>query len=126
MQFLYLGFSQRQNIRMYRFQSIIRPKRPAKTETKLEFLLTADMALLARYHVPVQDGPTLCLKILAAASSTADTDVIEFPMRTITAEDVSAFVSARDALKAAKLVRRKPRRPFKPSPSSQLKWPQMK
>lgn len=126
MQFLYLGFSQQKNIRSYRFQSIIRPKRPSRIETKLEFLLTADMALLARYHVPVQDGPTLCLKILAAASSTADADVIQFSMRAITAEDVSAFASAREALKTAKLVRRKPRRPFKPSPSSQLKWPQMK
>jgi hypothetical protein len=47
MQFLYMGFSQRANVRSYRFQGVVPRERPTKISKNLEFLLSADMALLA-------------------------------------------------------------------------------
>jgi hypothetical protein len=44
----------------------------------------------------------------------------------ITGEDLCAFASRRKAIDETKLARRKRRAPFKPAPSSQLRWPQVK
>lgn len=126
MQFLYMGFSQQANIRSYRFQGVVPRERPSKTGKNLEFLLTADMALLAKHRIRVQDGPTLCLQILGAAFTGEEDHAPQFASYAITLEDVSAFASARNAIEESKAARRKHRPPFKPSPSSQLKWPQMK
>ncbi|HYL35813.1 MAG TPA: hypothetical protein VEV17_07870 [Bryobacteraceae bacterium] len=125
MQFLYMGFSQRANIRSYRFQGVVPRQRPSKMAKNVEFLLSADMSLLAQHHIRVQDGPTLCLRILAALSG-AEADMIQFSSYTITLADVSAFTTARAALEQSKSARRRPRPPFKPAPASQLKWPQVK
>ena len=126
MQFLYMGFSQRANIRSYRFQGVVPRQRPSKMAKNVEFLLSADMSLLAQHRIRVQDGPSLCLRILAAAFSGAEADMIQFSSYAITLADVSAFTTARDALQQSKIVRRRPRPPFKPAPASQLKWPQVK
>jgi len=126
MQFLYLGFSQKANIRSFRFQGVVAAERPLRAVKKPEFLLTADMALLAEHRIRVQDGPTLCLRILSAAFAGEEAPVIEFENYSITIADVSAFSSARNAIEESKLARRKHRPPFKPSPSSQLKWPRVK
>jgi hypothetical protein len=126
MQFLYMGFSQNANVRNFRFQGVVSRERPSKMVKNLEFLLSADMALLAQHRIRVQDGPTLCLQILGAAFTSAEDQAIQFASYAITREDVSAFASARSALEETKAARRKHRPPFKPSPSSQLKWPQLK
>jgi hypothetical protein len=126
MQFLYMGFSQNANVRNFRFQGVVSRERPSKMVKNLEFLLSADMALLAQHRIRVQDGPTLCLQILAAAFTSAEDQAMQFASYAITREDVSAFASARSALEETKAARRKHRPPFKPSPSSQLKWPQLK
>jgi hypothetical protein len=126
MQFLYMGFSQRANVRSYRFQGVVPRERPTKISKNLEFLLSADMALLAQHRIRVQDGPNLCLRILTTALSSEDADTIRFSSYAITLADVSAFAGARDALEETKVARRKHRPPFKPAPSSQLKWPRTK
>jgi hypothetical protein len=84
------------------------------------------MALLAQHRIRVQDGPTLCLRILSAAFFGEEAPVVEFSNYAITIADVSAFSSARNALEESKIARRKHRPPFKPSASSQLKWPRVK
>jgi hypothetical protein len=126
MQFLYMGFSQNANVRNFRFQGVMARERPSKMVKNLEFELRADMALFAHYRIRVQDGPTLCLRILAAAFTSAEDQAVQFANYSITDDDVSAFASARSALEETKAARRKHRPPFKPSPSSQLKWPQLK
>src|SRR5260370_30266556 len=115
MQFLYLGFSQQANIRSYRFQGVVPRERPSKIEKNLEFMLRADMAVLAQHSVRVQDGPTLCLKILTAAFTSAEDSALRFATYAITFEDVSTFARARDALYESKMVHRKHQPPFKPS-----------
>lgn len=124
MHFLYMGFTQQGNIRCFRFQGVFPRERPTKIARMLEFSITADMALWARYKIPVQEGPTLCLEILTAALAAAADQNLPFKAYSVTPEDLSAFASARTALADAKMARRKPRIPFKPAPSSQLKWPQ--
>jgi hypothetical protein len=126
MQFLYMGFSQQANIRHFRFQGVLPRERPTKVARSCEFSLSADMALLARYRIPIQDGPTLCLQILTSALTGAEEKAIEFAAYAVTLDDLCAFASARNAIAEAKIARRKPRAPFKPAPSSQLKWPAMK
>jgi hypothetical protein len=126
MQFLYMGFSQNANVRNFRFQGVVSRERPSKVAKNLEFLLSADMALLAQHRIRVQDGPTLCLQILGAAFTSPEDQVMQFASYAITNADVTAFASARSALEETKAARRKHRPPFKPSPSSQLKWPQTK
>ncbi len=126
MQFLYMGFSQEVNVRRYRFQGVVPRERPTKAARNLEFSLTADMALLARYQVRLQDGPSLCLQILTAALTATEDDAIQPASFAITGEDLCAFVNRRKAIDETKLARRKRRAPFKPAPSSQLRWPQVK
>src|SRR5258708_19686399 len=70
MQFLYMGFSQQANVRIFRFQGVMPRERPTRTAKNLEFMLSADMALLAQFRIRVQDAPTLCLQILGAAFTT--------------------------------------------------------
>ena len=126
MRFLYMGFSQLTGIRCYRFQGVIPRERPTQIPKNREFLLSADMSLLAQYHIRIQDGPTLCLQILTAALAGAEDHVIRFASYSITREDLSKFASARDAIEEAKAARRKSRPPFKPSTSSQWRWPQVR
>jgi hypothetical protein len=126
MQFLYMGFSQQANVRIFRFQGVMPRERPSRTVKNLEFMLSADMALLSQHRIRVQDAPTLCLQILDAAFTSDEEQAIQFASYLITHSDVSKFASARNALEESKIARRKHRPPFKPSPSSQLKWPQVK
>ena len=76
MQFLYMGFSQQANVRIFRFQGVMPRERPTRTAKNLEFMLSADMALLAQYRIRVQDGPTLCLQILAAAFTSEEEQAV--------------------------------------------------
>lgn len=126
MHFLYMGFTQQANIRCFRFQGVLPRERPTKVARMFEFALNADMALLIRYKIPVQDGPALCLEILTAALARAADQAVPFQTYSVTLDDLSAFATARTAVAEAKIARRKPRPPFKPAPSSQLKWPQLK
>ncbi|MBZ5607176.1 MAG: hypothetical protein LAP38_02880 [Acidobacteriia bacterium] len=126
MQFLYMGFSQRANVRSYRFQGVVPKERPSKLAKNHEFLLIADMSLLAEHRIRVQDGPNLCLRILTIGLSGDDPDAVQFSSYAITPADVSAFAGARDAVEQTRAARRKHRAPFKPAPSSQLKWPRFK
>jgi len=66
------------------------------------------------------------LKILSNAFGAEHESVVDFSNYAVTSADVSAFSSARNAIEDSKSARRKHRPPFKPSPSSQLKWPRMK
>lgn len=124
MQFLYMGFHQQANLRCFRFQAIQPKERTAKTSKAIDLTLTADLSLLARYKISIQDGPTLCLQILVGALTGAEENAVAFASYAITLQDVIAYASARTANEEAKIAQRKPRRHFKPLASSQLKWPQ--
>jgi hypothetical protein len=57
----YVGFDQLKNIRTYRFERFS-PGEPTE-----RFLVNTDMALFGLHKVKLQDGPALCLHLLAHA-----------------------------------------------------------
>src|SRR5258708_39794240 len=124
MQFLYMGFTQERNIRSYRFHCVLPKERGTLPRKDPVFSLKADIAALNVYRIRIQEGPSLCLQILGAAATGNQMDAGEFDEYTITEKDLSTYSSATRAIEEAKVARRKPRAPFKPSASSQLRWPQ--
>jgi hypothetical protein len=126
MQILYAGFSQQSNIRCYHFQGATPGERPSVPAQTMEFCLNADISLLAKFGIQIQDGPALCLRILSSGLEAGAVNARRFASYAVTAKDLAAFAEERDAVMRAKTARRRPRPKFKPSPSSQLKWPQVR
>ncbi len=87
--------------------------------------MNADMELFVKYRVPVQEGPALCLQILTEAMSGTDEESPQSASFAVTLEHFTNFALARTKDQEAKLARRKPRPPFKPTGASQLKWPRV-
>ncbi len=58
MRLRYVGFEHRGNIRVYLFERLV-----PGTE-KRKFAVDADLALFARHHIGMQEGPSLCLHLL--------------------------------------------------------------
>jgi hypothetical protein len=123
MQLVYMGFTQQASLRCFRFQRVFTQARPTNLPKVVEITMKADMALFLRYRIPVQEGPALCLQILNTELAGLDESALEPASYAITSEHLSSFVSARTSVEEARAARRKPRAPFKPSSSSQLKLP---
>jgi hypothetical protein len=123
MQLVYMGFTQEASLRCFHFQRILTQSRLSDLPKIVQFTLKADMALFMQNHIPVQDGPAICLQILTDSLAGSDENEVASASYAITKEHLSTFVSARTLVAEAKAARRKPRPPFKPSSSSQLKLP---
>jgi hypothetical protein len=123
MQLVYMGFTQQANLRCFHFERILAKGGLANLPKIAQFTLKADMALFTQHHVPVQEGPAICLRILTDTLSASGENELPSSSFAVTTEHLSIFVSARTSIAEAKAARRKPRVPFKPSNSSQLKLP---
>ena len=123
MQLVYMGFTQEASLRCFHFQRILTQSRLTTLPRMVQFTLKADMSLFMQHHIPVQEGPAICLQILTDTLAGSDENEIASASYAVTPEHLSTFVSARTTLAEAKAARRKPRPPFKPSSSSQLKLP---
>ncbi len=123
MQLVYMGFTQEASFRCFHFQRILTQSRLSNLPKIAQFTLKADMSLFMQHHIPVQEGPAICLQILTDTLAGADENEVASASYAITKEHLSTFVSARTLVAEAKAARRKPRPPFKPSSSSQLKLP---
>ena len=97
-QLRYMGFNQAKNIRKYKFDGV------AKDETATHFVVSADLALFVRYHVGLQEGPSLCLKKLSAVP-----EALQQLPHELTSGDLAAHVSAQVAAAAERKTRRKRR-----------------
>lgn len=118
-QLLYKGFTQDANIRSFEFEQTVHVN--AFRASRIEVVVKADLALLSRSRVAVQDGPALCLQILTSLLDESDLKPPEPFVHVITAEEVAAFVDLK-TVKAGSPPHRK-RRPPKPTNASQLRWP---
>jgi hypothetical protein len=98
MELRYVGFNQAKNIREYKFDGV------AKDEPTTHFVVSADLALFAMYHVALQEGPALCLKKLSA-----DLEMLQQPPHELTSRDLAAHVSAQAAAEAERRTKRKRR-----------------
>jgi hypothetical protein len=123
MQLVYMGFTQEAALRCFHFQRVLTQARLANLPKIVQFTMKADMSLFMRYRIPVQEGPALCLQILTNTLAGFEEDSVLPASYAITSEHLSSFASARTSVEEAKAARRKPRPPFKPSSSSQLKLP---
>ncbi len=123
MQFLYMGFTQREDVRCYRFQGILPGESPARPRRKINLQLSAEMSMLAEYQIRFQDGPALCLRILNEALGQAEGAAVRFASYAITRKDMSAFAEAKQLAERAKAAGRKPRPPSRPSSASRWKGP---
>jgi cold shock CspA family protein len=56
----YMGFQQEGGIRSYRFELFV------PGEARATFTVNTDLALFTKHHVGIQEGPGLCLHLLAA------------------------------------------------------------
>ena len=123
MQLVYMGFTQEASLRCFHFQRVLTQSRLTNLPKIVQFTLKADMSLFMQYRIPVQEGPAICLQILTDTLAGSDEKTMEPASYAVTTEHLSSFASARTISEEAKLARRKPRPPFKPSNSSQLKLP---
>ena len=98
MQLRYMGFDQTKGIREYRFDGT------AAGEATKHFVVSADLAMFAKYCVRLQEGPALCLKRLAA-----DLEVLQPLPHELTNGDLLAHVSAQAAAAERKNSSRKSR-----------------
>ena len=82
----YSGFDQRDDTRNYVFQYSV-PGEKAKP-----IVVSADISLLVKHHVRIQDGPDVCLHtlMLEMQGVFAQTGV---PRRVLTAEDLIAYLA---------------------------------
>jgi cold shock CspA family protein len=62
----YMGFDHRGSVRIYRFERFV------PGEAKRTFTVDVDLALFTKHHVGMQEGPALCLHLLAAELDLAD------------------------------------------------------
>ncbi len=86
-----MGFDQTQNTRTYKFDRLV------KGEPSARFLVTADMSLFLRYHVAIQEGPSLCVRKL-----TSDLECSVEAGCELTSDDLVAYASARADAEARK------------------------
>ena len=92
------GFTQAENVRSYRFDSVARG-RPVQ-----QYVVTVDLGLMLKYHIGVQEAPALCLRKLAA-----DLKIIpDAGQHELGEDDLRAYASSR----AAAVERKRPRHPF--------------
>ena len=89
MELRYLGFDQKQNTRLYRFE------KPVNGEAALRFIITADLALFLEHRIHLQEGPALCAVKLAS-----DLENHQLGEHQLTNADLVAHVTARVSAEA--------------------------
>src|SRR5947208_6370208 len=101
MELRYLGFDQQKNVRVYRFDILV------KGEPTKHCVVTADLALFLAHRIGIQDGPGLC-----STKLTADLENLSQEMHELTDADLRAFAVAREDAVLRKAAARKsgPRR----------------
>jgi hypothetical protein len=96
-QIRYVGFDQAESIRSYWFE------RTAPGQDTRRFVVTIDVGLFAKYHLRMQDGPALCLRILTADCGS------QLLRHAVTDQDVLAFVVPPAETHVVRRFKRKPR-----------------
>jgi hypothetical protein len=93
----YMGFQQEDNRRVYTFDCMVRG------QSTIRFSVSVDMALFLKYHVGMQEGPTLC-----AHKLTADLEAQREGAHELTNEDLQAYAADRTAAEVRKAESRRP------------------
>ena len=101
MQFILTGFTQDMAFRVFAFE------RMGLDRVRTKFVVKADLALVRKYGIQVQELPLLCRNLLQQRDESGETRILTF-----TEDDMSLHAKGRAAAKdAAALKRKPPRRP---------------
>ena len=99
----YMGFNQTTSIRAYKFERV------ETGAVTLTFIITADVALFTKHRIGIQEGPSLCMSLLAGELETPET---AGQMRNhLEEQDVLSYLASRPVPGA----RRPPKRTARPS-----------
>src|SRR5947208_15027339 len=96
MELRYLGFDQQKNVRVYRFDILV------KGEPTRHCVVTADLALFLTHRIGIQDGPGLC-----STKLTADLEGLSQEAHELTDADLRAHAVAREGAALRKAAARK-------------------
>ena len=88
MDFVLTGFRQEANVRRFAFQRV------ADDHSRTEFTVSADMLLLAKHKIPLQELPLLCRALLEDQQQTGPAKAVVF-----TETDMLVYVNRRSAAK---------------------------
>ena len=98
----YMGFNQTTSIRAYKFERV-----ETGVET-LSFIITVDVALFTKHRIGIQEGPSLCMSLLAGELETPD--VVGGMRNRLEESDVLSYLASRPVPGA----RRPPKRTVRP------------
>ena len=111
MDFVFTGFKQIKNLRQFAFEGI------AEDRSRTTFFVDADLMLIRKYQITVQELPLLCIRLLGAHSEGSHAI-------TFTEEDMRSYATNRTAAKDLAASKRKPaRRPASPAIGSAWRGP---
>lgn len=108
MPFILTGFRQDMGFRVFAFE------RRETVRSRMEFTVKADLGLIRRYDIRVQELPLLCRSLLERTEAAGDTRTLTF-----TEDDMRACANVRAAARDEAARKRKPpRRPTGESPGA--------
>ena len=90
----YVGFEHSGNIRAYLFERL------SPGLEKRTFTVTTDLTLFTKHHVGIQEGPALCLHLLAAELDVADAAVLTSFRCSLTDREMLAHLASRPVPRA--------------------------
>jgi hypothetical protein len=113
MDFILTGFRQEANVRQFAFQGI------APDKTRTVFTVGADLQMIRKYQIALQELPLLCRRLLEEHSNgDPSTDL------TFTEEDMQLYAKHReDAKELAAQKKKIPRRPVGSAVAAEWKMP---
>jgi hypothetical protein len=85
----YAGFDQSGNVRSYLFQRVV-----AGEKNRL-IVVAAEIPLLVKHRVRIQDGPALCLHVLLLEMQSIDLSSPPISRRALTETDVLTYLAGR-------------------------------
>jgi hypothetical protein len=85
----YVGFEHKGNLRVYLFERL------TPGAEKRAFTVDADLALFAKHHVGMQEGPSLCLHLLAAELDVDDAAAWASSRCSLTDREMLAYLASR-------------------------------
>ena len=105
MKLVYMGFRHETTaVRRYSFEGVV------SEGIRKDFFVTADIALLTKYRVRIQEGPMMCLRLLEGSAETE----AQLESLVLTEADVLAHVRVKAAEAETAAAARK-KRPFRPA-----------
>lgn len=105
MRFTYMGFThETTGVRRYDFEGVVSPG------IRKGFLVTADVALLTKHHIQIQDAPMMCMRLLQGSAETEP----QMDLLVLTEADMVSHALARAAEKE-EAAKKKSRRTFRPA-----------